>query len=74
MQLMFVPGDFEKRVTIPLINDRLREDSELFFVTCHSPVSSLSVELPNANSAIYVIDDDPGIGDLLHYHILDGVQ
>ena len=63
MQLTFFPGDFEKRVTIPLINDRLREDSEHFFVTCHSPVSTLSVELPNANTAVFIIDDDPGIGE-----------
>lgn len=58
VQLTFLPGDFERRLTVPLINDRTREDRELFFVSVHSPVSSLRVELPRTTSSVYITDDD----------------
>ena len=61
MRLTFSPGDFERSVTIPVINDRIQEDTELFFVTLHSSVSNLKVELPQTNTGIFVIDDDKGI-------------
>ena len=60
VQLTFSPGDFERSVTIQVINDRLQEDTELFFVTLHSSVSNLKVELPQTNTGIFVIDDDKG--------------
>ena len=60
MQLTFSPGDFEKRVSIPLIDDKIQEGQELLFITLHSPVSSLTVELP-PNSVIYIVDNDPGL-------------
>ena len=60
VQLTFSPGDFERSVTIQVINDTIQEDTELFFVTLHSPVSNLKVELPQTNTGIFVIDDDKG--------------
>ena len=60
VQLVFLPGDFEKTINVPLVNDDLTEGQELFFVSLHSPVSDLRVELPNPTSNIFIIDDDRG--------------
>ena len=68
MRLTFSPGEFEKRVSIQLIDNRIPEDREVFYVSLHSPVSRLMVELP-PNSVIFIIDDDTGMG--LVFIILD---
>ena len=62
-QLEFFPGDFEEIITIMLTDDITQEDQELFFVSLHSPVSNLMVELPNPNSIVFIIDDDRGMKD-----------
>ena len=62
MQLTFSPGDFEKNISIQLIVDRIQDEQELFFVSLHSPVSRLTVELPT-NSVIFVVDSAPGLRD-----------
>ena len=60
MQLTFHPGDFEKMISIVLVNDDITEGQELFFVSLHSPVSNLRVELPSPSSNVFIIDDDIG--------------
>ena len=61
MQLLFLPGEFEKMISINLVNDSLIEDSQEFFsVSLHSPMSDLRVELQNPTSNIIIIDDDRG--------------
>ena len=61
MQLLFLPGEFEKMISIDLVDDIFIEDSQEFFsVSLHSPMSDLRVELPNPTSNIFVIDDDRG--------------
>ena len=59
-QLVFLPGDFEKTISISLIDDILVEGQELFSVSLHSPISGLRVELPNPASNVFIIDDDRG--------------
>ena len=59
-QLVFLPGDFEKTISISLIDDVLIEGQELFSVSLHSPISGLRVELPNPTSNVFIIDDDRG--------------
>ena len=46
-----------------LTDDITPEDQELFFVSLHSPVSDLMVELPDPNSIVFIIDDDQGMKD-----------
>lgn len=58
VQLVFLPGDFEKIISISLVNDDFTEGQELFSVSLHSPISDLRVELPNPTSNIFIIDDD----------------
>ena len=61
IHLLFLPGEFEKMISINLVNDSFIEDSqELFSVSLHSPMSDLRVELQNPTSNIYIIDDDRG--------------
>ena len=61
MQLLFLPGEFEKMISINLVNDSLIEDSQEFFsLSLHSPMSDLRVELQNPTSNIIIIDDDRG--------------
>ena len=60
MQLVFLPGDFEKTISISLVNDNLIEGQELFTASLHSPLSGLRVELPNPTSSVFIIDDDRG--------------
>ena len=60
VQLVFLPGDFEKMIGISLVNDNLIEGEELFSVSLHSPVSDLKVELPNPTSNVFIIDNDRG--------------
>ena len=60
-QLTFVPGEFVHTITIPLVDDRLSEDEELFFISLLSPTSSLRVELPSRDALIYIIDNDIGM-------------
>ena len=61
MQPLFLPGEFEKMISINLVNDSFIEDSqELFSVSLHSPMSDLRVELQNPTSNIIIIDDDRG--------------
>ena len=63
MRLTFSPGDFEERVNIELIDDEIQEGQEVLFLSLHSPVSSLTVDLP-PNSVIYIFDNDPGLRNL----------
>ena len=60
VQLTFLPGDFEKMISINLVNNNFTESQESFSVSLHSPVSNLRVELPNPISNIFIIDDDFG--------------
>ena len=60
-QLTFVPGEFVHTITIPLVDDRLSEDQELFFISLLSPTSSLRVELPGRDALIYIVDNDIGM-------------
>ena len=59
-QLVFLPGDFEKMISINLVNNALIEGQEFFSMTLHSPISDLRVELPNPSLNIFIIDDDVG--------------
>ena len=60
VQLSFLPGEFEKTISINLVDDSFIEGQELFSVSLHSLVSDLKVELPNPTSSILIIDDDRG--------------
>ena len=60
VQLTFLPGDFEKTMSISLVDDDIMECQESFSVIVHSPVSDLRVELPNSTATVFVIDDDMG--------------
>ena len=60
IQLTLLPGDFEKTVSISLVDDEITECQESFSLSLHSPVSNLRVELPNPTSSIFIIDDDRG--------------
>jgi hypothetical protein len=57
-QLVFLPGDFEKTISISLVDDALIEGQELLSMSLDSPVSDLRVELPNPTSNVFIIDDD----------------
>ena len=59
-QLVFLAGDFEKVISINLVNNTFIEGQEFFSTSLHSPVSDLRVELPNPSSNIFIIDDDVG--------------
>lgn len=50
-----------RSITIPLVDDRLSEDQELFFISLASPASSLRVELPHPEAFVYIVDNDQGI-------------
>ena len=60
MQLLFLPGEFEKMISINLVDDSFIEGQELFSLSLHSPMSDLRMELPNPTSSIFIIDDDRG--------------
>jgi hypothetical protein len=59
--LTFGEGETIKDLTIPILNDGLREESEYFQVRLVDPTGDLSLGL-NASAQITITDNDPGIG------------
>jgi hypothetical protein len=58
--LTFNPGEFEKMVRIPLLNDSLNEGLEQFKVTLSSPTGGATLMSPTTTT-IDVIDDDHNV-------------
>ena len=54
----FAPGETFKTITIPLINDSIREATESFTLTLSNVTGAASLGIPNAAS-VFIGDDDP---------------
>ena len=57
--LQFATGEANKQITIPILNNGLRESEEQFRLVLSNPSSGVS--LGNSNAVVRIQDNDPGV-------------
>ena len=58
--LTFTPGQTSKTISVTIINDNIKELSELFYVTLKNPSSGLELGIPKTAS-VTILDDDQAL-------------
>ena len=59
--LAFAPGERVKQITVPILNDGLKEPTKNFSLTLSNPSGGAVLGSP-ATAAVTIVDNDPGVG------------
>ena len=56
--LFFSPDESQQSFTVEIVNDEVREDTEVFFIELSLPSNTNGVVLDQTSATIHIIDDD----------------
>jgi parallel beta-helix repeat protein len=70
--LTFAPGETQKQIAIPIVQDQSTEGIESFFVTVSNPSAGSTVTIVDGTGEVTIVDDDIVVISILDARVSEG--